>query len=170
MRYIHRPFIQNHKRGMMDELNNNALSDIMDRGKHKESNWRATSTDVIPSRLFINSLHNVTCGQSLSQTDIKLPVVSYNERETRVVCLDHKQRHHQTISCPLVCATGSLVNYRFACAYVYTLSPLTVCVIYTLKRDHNKALCRYSGQRHQQHRAACCWITGSPVDWSQWRI
>lgn len=57
-------FIQTHELSVRGQLNN-AISDIREKGKHKESNWRANNTDVIPSRLFVNSLHNVTCGQSL---------------------------------------------------------------------------------------------------------
>lgn len=65
----------------------------IDRGKHKESNWRATSSDVIPSRLFINSPHNVTCGRRLHQANMKPPRAQARARDNErfIVCWHHKQ-------------------------------------------------------------------------------
>lgn len=70
----------------MAQINDTVCSNI-DRGKHKESNWRATSSDVIPSRLFINSPHNVTCGRRLHQTNMKPPRARARTRQREVHCL-----------------------------------------------------------------------------------
>lgn len=70
----------------MAQINDTVCSNI-DRGKHKESNWRATSSDVIPSRLFINSPHNVTCGRRLHQTNMKQPGAQARARQREVHCL-----------------------------------------------------------------------------------
>lgn len=72
-----------------------------DRGKHKESNWRATSSDVIPSRLFINSPHNVTCGRRLRRTGMKPPRTQTHKdthNSERLRCLLTPQTLHQSIS------------------------------------------------------------------------
>lgn len=42
--------------------------------------------------------------------------------QAQLVCLDHKQLHHQRILCPLVCAAGPLMNSKFAYICVCKLS------------------------------------------------
>lgn len=95
----------------------------------KESNWRATSGDVIPPRLFIKGLHHVTCVPSLEWADKKW-TLWLARRQTRLVCLECKQWHHESIS--TFFSHNHELNVMLKC-------PHTVFIIHILKRKWSKA-------------------------------
>ena len=86
---------------------------MLHRGERQtqESNWRATNVDVIPSRLFINSPHNVTGGHSLDKTVIQQ---SGSLIQPEMCCLFSVQTMMSEHFMPFaLCAMGSLMNDKY---------------------------------------------------------
>lgn len=154
---MYNPHRHIHRQNMIGLLNN-AISDIRERGKHKESIWRPTSSDVMSCRLFINSLHNVTCGRSLDQADLKLPLCFNTMRDASCLFRPqimtssehlmpftvHHSASHEPKLCICVCVNTDWLCWEF--------------VSFTQKKkkksDHNKAPCRYTSQSREERWAA----------------